>query len=69
MNACGINRNINNIIVKKGLLIPTIEKKMKCDSETYVIMVYSTWGNYVPDTKECVILRKFSHDDYNHVQI
>ena len=27
MNACGINRNINNIIVKKRLLIPTIEKK------------------------------------------
>ena len=36
---------------------------MKCDSELYVIMVYSTWGNCVPDTIPYFILRKFNHED------
>ena len=55
-----------------NLYPPLIKKKkkiVKCDSELYVIMVYSTWGNCVPDNIQYVILCKFNHEDYNHVKI
>ena len=60
-------RNINNIIAKKRITYTyhwkKKKKKVKCDSELYVIMVYSTWGNCVPDSIQYVILCKFNHED------
>ena len=51
------------------LNLPLKKKKVKCDSELYVIMVCSTWGNCVPDIIQNVILHKFNHEDYNHAEI
>ena len=62
MNACDINRNVNNSIEKKSIINTHHWKKVKCDSEIYVIMVCSTWGNCVPDTIQYVILCKFNHE-------
>ena len=39
------------------------KKKVKCDSELYVIMLCSTWGNCVPGNMQYVILCKFNHED------